>query len=137
MTQRLKKQKKDDSKCKKDATASKLNAEPSILPGTIDGKNVEAHSDKELSSKNKESKGSNMDVLESTVHNKNNIFHFGKYCLYLQSHIINLSYHEKKNESNACISEVEQNQKDNDDMSKSRTTVSNKNNIFHFGNYCF
>ncbi len=83
-----KKPKKDDSKRKKDATTSKINAEPLILPVTNADENEETHSEKELSSKNKESKGSNMDVLESTVRNKNNIFHFGKYCLYLQSHII-------------------------------------------------
>ena len=132
-----KKTKEDDSKRKKDATVSKLNAEPLIIPVTSDDENVEAHSDKEILLKNKGSKGSNMDVLESKVRNKNNIFHFGIYCLYLQSLLINLSYREKEDESNACVSEAQQNQKDNDDMSKSGTTVSKKNNIFHFGNYCF
>jgi hypothetical protein len=78
-----------------------------------------------------------MDVLENTVRSKNNIFHFGINCLNLQSHKISLSYRETKNESNAGISGAEQNQKENDDVSKSGTTVSKKNNIFHFGIYCF
>ncbi len=83
-----KKSKKDNTKRKKDETASEINAEAPILPVTNDDKNVETHSEKELLLKNKGSRGSNSEVLESTVCNKNNIFHFGKYFLYLQSHII-------------------------------------------------
>jgi hypothetical protein len=90
-----KKSKKDDAKSKKDDTTSKTNAETLILTETDANENVETHSaspirsgdersikEKELSLKNKEAEGSNMEVLESTVCNKNNIFHFGKYCLY-------------------------------------------------------
>ena len=90
-----KKSKKDDANSKKDDTTSKTNAETLILTETDANKNVETHSaspirsgdersikEKELSLKNKEAEGSNMEVLESTVCNKNNIFHFGKYCLY-------------------------------------------------------
>ncbi len=78
-----KKSKKDDAKSKKDDTTSKTNAETSILTKTNATKNVETHSaspirsgnersikEKELSLKNKEAEGSNMEVLESTVCNK-------------------------------------------------------------------
>jgi len=90
-----KKSKKDDANSKKDDTTSKTNAETLILTETDANKNVETHSaspirsgdehsikEKELLLKNKEAEGSNMEVLESMVCNKNNIFHFGKYCLY-------------------------------------------------------
>jgi hypothetical protein len=90
-----KKSKKDDANSKKDDTTSETNAETLILTETNANKNVETHSaspirsgdersikEKELSLKNKEARGSNMEVLKSTVCNKNNIIHFGKYCLY-------------------------------------------------------
>jgi hypothetical protein len=78
-----KKPKKDNNKRKKDETANKINAEAPILPVNNADENVETHSENELSLKNKESMGSNIKVLESTVCNKNYKFHFGKYCLYL------------------------------------------------------
>ncbi len=90
-----KKSKKDGANSKIDDTMSKTNAETLILTKTNANENVETHSgspirsgdersikEKELSLKNKEAEGSNMEFLESTVCNKNNIFHFGKYCLY-------------------------------------------------------
>ncbi len=78
-----KKPKKDDNKRKEDETANEINAEAPILPDINAGENIETHSENELSLKNNESMGSDIDVFKSTVRNKNYKFHFGKFCLYL------------------------------------------------------
>ncbi len=61
---------------------NKTNAEAPILPVTNANKNVQTHNENELSLKNTESMGSNIEILESAVRTKNNKFQFGNYCLY-------------------------------------------------------
>jgi hypothetical protein len=89
-----KKAKKDNAKSKKDDTESKTVAVTLDLDAD---NNVATHTAGPMSSRNKrpieqlqkeqstnttEEDNFNMPVLGSTVSKKNNIFHFGKYCLY-------------------------------------------------------
>ncbi len=92
--QKSKKTKKDNAKSKKDDTESKTVA---VTLDPDANNNVGTHTAGPKSSRNKhpikqlqkeqlrnttEEDNFNTPVLGSTVSKKNNIFHFGKYCLY-------------------------------------------------------
>ncbi len=92
--QKCKKTKKDNAKSKKDDTESKtvavtldLNANNNVAthtagPKSSCNKHPVEQLQKEQSTNTTEEDNFNTPVLGSTVSEKKNIFHFGKYCLY-------------------------------------------------------
>jgi len=92
--QKSKKTKKDNAKSKKDDTESKtvvvtldLDADNNVAthtagPKSSRNKRPVEQLQKEQSTNTTEEDNFSTPVLGSTVSKKNNIFHFGKYCLY-------------------------------------------------------